>query len=708
MSADQEGLKESEVPLFDVTVRVPTGGNLEAIRHKAINDVGMAEERIDALLKALQNGPKAKIGTAVPKDKADKAKVDFGKAGLIVELSPVLSLQTMKAVEADGSSVCPACQKRIMLPANRQCPSCGVFVDKVNDEFLLKRKIMEQERARAEAKLAKDGKDSEKRNREHMEAALRDKIRAEMEAEYGLKEEGAGIFAGKAGLVRAGAGVALLVGAILIGRFSHQIPGMGGTLDPVQAKAAQGGASGAMAAAAGAAGAMNKAQEVDSMITKAMEKGLPDEVLTNADGTPLDEDSLLKMARNGGGKGLSVEQAVAAAGQLAKTVGNNTLDKAMAGAMPPGGTPGANPGTAAGGPGGAAGGAPSAAGNASAAAVTLAPELKLGLSSEFAVRLAELGQTARSREVFKSLQGKPEVTADPKLAGIVRLADVQGRAWALDGTAPGKASQQASTLKDEISKITDPVERTLAFARAGSILSRHATLPREAGLGFIVLAGESIKSLPAAQQQNVMGDWTVAMGEALLADLSDSARTGRWARAQALYTRLSATVAQAPSADAAARLQGIEYRARIAMGLADKVDAAIETGLMWVSKAGGAAAQARALRGLVAVSENPSHPKFQDALARVQGLADAAKGAERVKALGELAQLMAEAGQRDKAVRLRDQASEASASLPPAEGSALTAELLVRVDLALARARHAEAAYADAESLLQRVAGYLL
>lgn len=698
MSADQEGLKESEVPLFDVTVRVPTGGNLEAIRHKAINDVGMAEERIDALLKALQNGPKAKIGTAVPKDKADKAKVDFGKAGLIVELSPVLSLQTMKAVEADGSSVCPACQKRIMLPANRQCPSCGVFVDKVNDEFLLKRKIMEQERARAEAKLAKDGKDSEKRNREHMEAALRDKIRAEMEAEYGLKEESAGIFAGKAGLVRAGAGVALLVGAILIGRFSHQIPGMGGTLENAAA-APKGGASGAAAGVAGAAGSAGKGADVEKMLAT-LEAGQGQGVDLPEGSEPMDEDSLLKMARSGGpnAKGISIEQAVAAAGALGKSVGVN-----------PGAGAGAASGT--GGPGATAAGASGAAAAASGAggeAASLPKETKLGLTAEFAVRLAELGQTQRAREVIKSLLARPDVTADPKSLAVVRMADIETQAWALDGLVAGRARQQAETLKAEISKLADPAERTLAFARAGSILSRHAALPRDAGIAFLVLGGDSLKAIANPdQQRNAMAEWTVAMGEALLADMSESARTGKWGRAQAVYGRFTSTVGQAPTAAAAARLQALDYRARQIMGMSDKVEGALETGLVWVTKSGSLVEQARALRGLAELSNNPGHAKIQDAATRLLAQAEVAKGAERARAMGELSLLMADTGQRDKFVRLRDQARE-GAALPAGDSAVLGAELFVRGDLALARARHAEAAYADAESLLQRVAGYLL
>lgn len=706
MSAQDESLKESDVPLFDVSVSFPSGANVDVIRERAITQLGMAEEKIDAVLKALQGGPKAKIGRAVPKDRAEKARDDFTRAGLRVELSPVLSLQAMKAREEseDGSMVCPACQKRVILPANRQCPACNVFVDKVTEEFLLRRKILEQERARAEAKLAKDAKDSEKRNRELMEQQLRDKIRAEMEAEYGLTEEKAGLFSGKAGLVRAVAGLGLVVGAVALGRLSHQIPGLGGQLDPVQAKAGASAPGGALAGAAGAAGAMSKAAEVDSMISKALDKGLPDEMTTNADGTPLDEDSLLKAARGGGGKGLSVEQAVAAAGQLAKAAGNNTLDKAMG---PASGGPGA--GGAAGAPGAA--GSPGAAGGGAVAdggGVALSPETKTGLTGDFIVRLAELGQSARAREVIKAAQAKPEVSGDPRLAGIVRLADVQARAWALDGTAPGKASQLAATLKDEIGKIADPLERTLAFARAGAILSRHAVLPREAGLGFIVLGGESLKGLPGPQQQRALGDWTVAMAEALLADLTDSARTGRWSRAQALYTRLTATVAQAPGAESAARLQGIEYRARVVMGLTDKLDAAIEAGLMWVSKAGTVSAQARALRGLVEATDHAPLPKIQDAIGRVQAQADAAKGADKAHALAELSLLMADMGQREKAVRLRDQANDAAKGLPPAEAASLAAELLVRGDLALARARHAESAYADAESLLQRVAGYLL
>ena len=100
----------------------------------------------------------------------------------------MLSLQTMKAVEADGSSVCPACQKRIMLPANRQCPSCGVFVDKVTKEFLLRKKILEQERGKMALLASKQAADRELENTRSMEDAIRRQIRDELEEEFGLKK----------------------------------------------------------------------------------------------------------------------------------------------------------------------------------------------------------------------------------------------------------------------------------------------------------------------------------------------------------------------------------------------------------------------------------------------------------------------------------------------------------------------------------------
>ena len=688
MGAPTEESKGSENPMYDISVSVPSGGSIEMIREKAVNELGLPEEKADAIVRALNSGPNATLGRNVPKDRAEKARDDFTKIGLRVELSAVLSLRKMVATESDGRMVCPACQKRVVLPANRQCPDCNVFVDKVTEEFLLKRKLMEQERARAEAQLDRDAKQGAQRSRDELERALREKIRAEIEEEYGLSEKGKGLFSGKAGRVRVLAGLALLVGAIFAGRFSSQIPGLAGT---ASAQAATGKTSAPTAAAGSAA----SGQDPEKMIAMALEKGLPDEVMVSENGEPLDEDSLLKLARRGGGGGLSMEQAAAAAGSLAKAVGNNTLERASS-------TGGAGP---------AGSGGPSAKGPQTGGAATeiaVPKDIKITLASEFAVRLAEIDQGARAREIVKSLQSQPELASDPGVATQVRLADIQVRAWTLNGMAPGRAGQQANALKDEIAKVSDPLERTLAFARSGAILAQHVILPRDVAFGFLALGSESMKAVAPARQQQAMAEWTVAMGEALLSDLNEAARTGKWARAQELYKRLGNVISQAPNIDAAARMQGMEYRARTVMGLADRADASIEVGLLWVNKAGDLPSQVRALRGLAGKSGLAAHPKLQQAGVRLQELADASKNASRTLALSELTLLFAQGGQGVVAARARDQFLQAVNAQPSSDASALAARTLVHADLAMAQVRHGEGAYAEAETFLQRVAGYVL
>jgi hypothetical protein len=179
---------ESDEALFDIVVQLATGSTIERVKDKAINELGMEEAKVEALARALQSGPSARIGSAVPKSRAEKARDDFTKTGLKVTLSPVLSISKMTAAESDGKTVCPACNARVILPENRQCPACNVFVDKVDEQFLLRKKLMEQERRRAEMALDKEKKASEKSNKEAMERELREQIRKEIAAEMGLDD----------------------------------------------------------------------------------------------------------------------------------------------------------------------------------------------------------------------------------------------------------------------------------------------------------------------------------------------------------------------------------------------------------------------------------------------------------------------------------------------------------------------------------------
>jgi len=82
-------------------------------------------------------------------------------------------------------------------------------------------------------------------------------------------------------------------------------------------------------------------------------------------------------------------------------------------------------------------------------------------------------------------------------------------------------------------------------------------------------------------------------------------------------------------------------------------------------------------------------------------------GLEKAQALTHLALLYAHGGLPARAEQYRKMA-QATSGLNPAENTAIATDLIVRSDLAMARVLQGLGRYAEAESLLQRVGGYLL
>lgn len=151
-------------PQFDVFVSWNKVTPLEEIKDLAQRLNGMPPDKANALVNALSNSATVCIGKGATRERADSAKISMSRIGLAVELRPSLSLE----VDIGMSSYkCPACDERVALPQNRQCPKCGVFVDKVDDEFLrLKKQIDEQNRPQKKVALSaaenkKDGKAGE-------------------------------------------------------------------------------------------------------------------------------------------------------------------------------------------------------------------------------------------------------------------------------------------------------------------------------------------------------------------------------------------------------------------------------------------------------------------------------------------------------------------------------------------------------------------
>ncbi|TWO66955.1 hypothetical protein FN976_25815 [Caenimonas sedimenti] len=670
---------------FDVVVRMPAGRRLEDVA-KLADAAGIRPDHVETVMKALRNGPAAKIGAAVNRQRAEKARDQFTRAGLSVELTPVLSLSAVTTGAFDNLFTCPNCGQRVTLPENRQCPNCTVFVDKVTDEMILRRKLREKERAALDFRTARDQQHAEKSAKESLEAQIRAEIRKELEAEYGIKGGGGGgvrkgvvaaaVLALAAAAFVGGRGTSAgwtMAGLFGSGNANSQAAKAGKMLDKLDAGAAAGGSTAAAAAAYGGP----------------------------ATGDPDVDDPLVQAAggKRVGAKGISVEQAVAAAQTLAKSVGYKTAgtDGAAAGGNPA--PTGSADGTA------AAGGAPAAAGAAPAA--SFSPRVRTLLAFDLTRLLAELGQLPRSREMLKALRAIPAHAADAALSTAAGVADAEVRAWTLASTAPGALRPAAERLISDAQAIADPFWRTKALMQAGVIAARQPHLPPELARLFLNKSAEGLKTIQGPQQAAAMGDWTVALGEVLLAEATARAKVGQWTQARTIGAQLEAMIAQAPDASAGARLHAIDYQLKSLTGEADKAAGALAAGLALAAREPDLAERAALLRAMAALAGGTADGAMATAIESVKTAALPKNGYERARAMTMLALLHADAGMRARAGEYT-QLALSTPQLDAAEAMELHADLLLRGDMVTAKSLHGAGLYADAEAMLRRLGELLL
>ena len=704
---------DSAVPLFDVVISMPPGAKLETIQKLAETEAGLPPDRVERLIKVLRSTPNAKVGSAVTLERAEEEKARFIKAGLHVEVTPLLTVQTLQAGSYDGLEGCPACGKRTVMPQNRQCPSCGVFIDKLTDEYLLKKKIMQQELGAIEFQKSKSAKDTAKDSRESVEAAIRAQVRAELEKKYGTSK--GGFFKGNAGLL-IGTTLAIAMGLLYMGEKGVTIGGkslpwgkketpagaMSASSLQATAAASAAGGTGAAAGAAGAGGAGNAAADPT--------------------GDPDIDDPLIQAAggKRIGAKGLTMEEAVAAANVLGKSVGNTTADRALAGgAAKSGGAAGAaatgagagsgqNASAGAAGPGGAgATGSSAAPGAASAAASDSVPkQVKQQLTAEFAGVLAELGQGARAREVLKALAASVNPATDAQAASSLQAAQLILQAWTIQRMGGGQAAQAAEDLKAKTQAIANAQERTQLQGQVAVILSRNAQLAPEVPRMFLSLGAESLKAVGGAQTNASLGDLAVSMAEVFLHETTARAKTGAWTKAKASAAQVEDLIKQAPDAWAQSRLYAVDHLAKLHTGQTDKATKSLESALALAAKNNNLTERAVWLRNISHLSEASTLEQFETAANNLQTQLNAKSGVEKARGLTELSLLYTAAGLPGKSAQLRSLA-QATAGLSAADSLTINTDLVVRSDMATAKMLHGLGRYAEAEAILQRVGGYL-
>lgn len=644
-------------PKFDVVVHMPSLFDLERMRRRAIEEIGYPPEKVEALIKALRSSPSVQLGKEVSKARADKARADLGRLGLEVEVNPVLSLAPLDA--PDGRTTCPACGERAVLGPERQCPSCGVYVDKVTPEMLMRKRILEQERGRIAWRLSQQNPDTTVEDNAAMEARLREQIRAELERANGLERTHLR-FLNKIGTVPTAALGALMAG-LMFGAGWWASGGNG----PGQLQISAGGVLAARLAAP-----MN----VEALVAQ-MEQMPPaaGRAGSGAIGRIDPEASLAEYVRmtRAAGQSPSLDRALAA---LDATTGA-AADAAprTVGSLPP-----------------------------------LPTEARARLLADLSQGLARAGQAQRATEVQATLAAWRS-TSDANLAAQLRRSQLMVDAWALQDPAGGAARARLDAIKTGLAAIADPAERAAATGDVAAVLARQPAVPEELAQGYLTQAADAIKTVAdPAQRTSATQAWFVDYAAVQLAWLERAARSGQASRVKLLYDQLAAMAAKAPAGATAAHLLALQAQgARLAGRPPAEVSAAAAAALGQVAEGGDLPEQAALLRELQAELPGSEQGLLRSAVQRLADKAEAAPALVRARSLTSLALAAADAGHLELHNQLRGKVLQ-TAGLSGEQGMQLRADLVVGGELAQARVLYQAGEYLRADQRLQQVAVFLM
>ncbi len=566
---------------FDVIVSMPMNIEKSILRQKAVAGLGTTPENVDALLDSLAKHRVVKVKASILRDEADAVAEKFSAVGFRVELKHSLSIKKTVDVPQDKKIECPACDEFMLPTEDRQCPLCGVFIDKLTAEFLTRKRLMKQERLRLSAILEGQQRDNERTAQAELEKRIRDEIRAEIEKELGLdQQQKKSTVVTKYGVPALG--VLAVVGAFLGGRVSGE-----STQKSAAAELAQ--------------------VEADSPppAVKLVENFLKGSAKMGA-----------AMQKNGGGRSLSEIMAEAQAeggggGGGATLAGLDQNDF-----LPP-----------------AAGGGDTSAGEGGGGDASPKPariqdaQARRMVSIELAQALAEMGQVERAREVVAKLYGDEKNTTDLGAAMAQRVLHLKVEAWDLAVDGGGSFAAQLDALAKEAGDIPDVAERAAAYATIGAILSRRPDSGAQAAEAFFQLAQQAYAAfVPVAKSKAdkarrmlVEQELLTSRAEAIFNQARHAVAKGMQKKAQTLSLELEKLGKAAPGVVAAASYSLNSQLQRL-MGDADAAKKNIDLALSEARKSPSLVDEARALRKVAIFSGAYGEQSLTNALVGLKAL----------------------------------------------------------------------------------------
>jgi hypothetical protein len=547
---------------YDVVVSMPLGIERDILQNKAMEGLGVSPEAVATLMKSLTEHRVVKVKSSIPRQQAEEVAAKFSSIGFRVEINHSLNLQKIQHKESSNQVDCPSCDKRVVLTSDRQCPECGVFVDKLSEEFLLRKQIMAKERARMEAlKKIQDG-DIAQKQRDDLEKKLREEIKAELEKELGLEKPKKPLFSGKfAKFALPVSFVALTAGAFVGGRATA--PSLE-TKPALEVSSANGSSAGE--------GGQAAVGSVETFLKGSAKMGAA-------------------MSKNG--SGLSMSEIIAQA------------------QSPTGGADGAS--------GGAVGGGSESDSLLSNPgkdnpAIHVPADAKRELATDLAVAIAEIGQIARARELVGRAYQLAGETPSVSQAVRLRHAHIRVESWALVAAQGAGVEEQINALDKTVSELPTAGSRAVGYASIGEILSASLNLKAEMPEAFFHRANQEFASeKDKTAQREATHQLLVSRGKGMLNAVRVRVEKGMLDKAKQQLAHLSGIANNAPPVTAAILL-GFDAQAKQLLGDTAAATKSIEAALLKASKAFSMEEEALLLRSIVHGREAYSSEKVQASL----------------------------------------------------------------------------------------------
>jgi hypothetical protein len=654
----------SDQKLFDVFVQIRNGLKLQDVERLSYEINAVPRDQMDVILKAFRNTPRIKVGNAVNRERADKAKIQLSKIGLDVSIAPVLSLAPVEEKVSEDLHLCGSCDTRVVLPPNRQCPNCGVFVDKISQEALLKKRIKENERLKLEMQAQQERKATEKRNQQLLEDALRKEIRKELEAEFGIQKEKV-FFGGNLRLFKI-AGVVLLFPVGFYGGFVFSE--FGGT----------GQSTKKLAASAPNNPMGNSSGQLNFESLGAESFNIEDDLFyQNKPGT------------------ISLEQALKASNTLGKSLGNTGAGSAMGGRSLPGmdGVLDAEN--------------PLDPSSAERREFQLSPLQKHILLAELSKQLADMRQFQRAAQAVKQLASLPSAAYTVDFALSAPMTDLEVRAMHAMSLSAAQASKGLEELRAEAMRIVNPAERGWALSRLGVISSRHLMLPPSVAQEHFALAEKAFSLIVNVQERNKnLQGLKVATGEAQLAEVFSLVRSGQWSKVQAAMQQFSLLLGSTADPHALIRLYALDHQMKTLVAQRGATNASLDSALGLLLNMTDPAEQAVLLHEVLTFSQGFDQSQIFKLAADIKTRLLTEKSNNTHVGLMHIALLYKEADLLNEF----EAVAQLLKDLPPAGAplnSAFHTETVLRGDLLLAKKSHAAGQYHLSESQLRRLADLL-